>query len=1016
MRRALLAAAAAAAAAADQTPRFVGLLTNLSIDAATALCEAGGVAGPRAAPLVLAAPPGAPVASAELADFLVALLPRHPAAIETLACAVAHGSIDAPARPDGGAGLLAVAAAKKHLKLAAALLKQGASLRYVAPRDAGGAGLAHAALGSRLLAVDIAAKVLKAASVRAAAAAAAPAPAGGGSGGGSGGVAAWLRGIGRALERHLAPVSPADAKRVQAAVARLTATADGGGPATVYASDLAALANGLSTLLLQLLLSAAEQAGGGGGGGGGAVAEQVSATGGVAAAAAAPPAAADCSPLARARALHAAWARAPRLALLVSADRYGRTPLHVAAAHDNTLAGVLLLRALADAVSAQGAGPLGHPLSLDGCHHRSDGDGDGDGGGGVDARRLLSTPRRAAAAVAQYLGATDSLGATALELACAHGHGGFAAALHAVAASLGVATGSGGGGGGGGDNDDASAPASVCAPVLRRLNATTAPLNGRTVGGASTAAAGSLASPSAGPWDGGRKKHEAHGAVPPAVAAAGGGWAAAGSQSALPREAAKAVRAARKRLVDRLWGPPAALAAGGKAPSINSPAAVAAFRDHCDVEVVDFAAANASSSGSGDDGGDALLTPAGFLRAFTHASRPVLLRGFAARWSLRAAWTRDALLAAGAGVPVTASRIPYEHAFVAPPPPGGAGAGGSAVRLTLAEYVRAMSECGRDAAAGGGGSSPAGATAAVDPALCAQLGYAQPGAGAAAAAAAAAAAPLYVFDVIAKAKSDVEARAGSSGPWALLPTPTAVSTCKVGCGRTLNAAMQREWFHDPQQGLLLQSVDFQLPLLNAFVPVDARAPGSVPRAALLQAAAEAAAASAPAARAGAAPRLGHGHAGDPELEDGVYELKEHDIAMLASPLPHPQFFVGPAGSGSPPHWHKSAWNVLAWGQKRWAILPPSASVYSATPAATWWTRELPHLGAGCAGGSPGAAASASSAAAGGGGACAAAPVPPLECTQNAGDVLFVPPAWGHAVLNTEPSVGVAIEYTTPLSR
>jgi hypothetical protein len=37
--------------------------------------------------------------------------------------------------------------------------------------------------------------------------------------------------------------------------------------------------------------------------------------------------------------------------------------------------------------------------------------------------------------------------------------------------------------------------------------------------------------------------------------------------------------------------------------------------------------------------------------------------------------------------------------------------------------------------------------------------------------------------------------------------------------------------------------------------------------------------------------------------------------------------------------------------------------------------------------------------------------PPLECTQNAGDVMFVPTLWGHATLNTMQSIGVAHEFS-----
>lgn len=41
---------------------------------------------------------------------------------------------------------------------------------------------------------------------------------------------------------------------------------------------------------------------------------------------------------------------------------------------------------------------------------------------------------------------------------------------------------------------------------------------------------------------------------------------------------------------------------------------------------------------------------------------------------------------------------------------------------------------------------------------------------------------------------------------------------------------------------------------------------------------------------------------------------------------------------------------------------------------------------------------------------------PLQVTQEAGDLLFVPREWGHAVLNVQPSVGVAIEFDSVWSR
>ena len=36
---------------------------------------------------------------------------------------------------------------------------------------------------------------------------------------------------------------------------------------------------------------------------------------------------------------------------------------------------------------------------------------------------------------------------------------------------------------------------------------------------------------------------------------------------------------------------------------------------------------------------------------------------------------------------------------------------------------------------------------------------------------------------------------------------------------------------------------------------------------------------------------------------------------------------------------------------------------------------------------------------------------PLEVTQEAGDLLFVPGGWGHGVFNLQESIGLAEEFT-----
>jgi ribosomal protein L16 Arg81 hydroxylase len=35
----------------------------------------------------------------------------------------------------------------------------------------------------------------------------------------------------------------------------------------------------------------------------------------------------------------------------------------------------------------------------------------------------------------------------------------------------------------------------------------------------------------------------------------------------------------------------------------------------------------------------------------------------------------------------------------------------------------------------------------------------------------------------------------------------------------------------------------------------------------------------------------------------------------------------------------------------------------------------------------------------------------LECTQHAGDIMYVPSLWGHSTLNTRQSIGVAHEFS-----
>ena len=97
---------------------------------------------------------------------------------------------------------------------------------------------------------------------------------------------------------------------------------------------------------------------------------------------------------------------------------------------------------------------------------------------------------------------------------------------------------------------------------------------------------------------------------------------------------------------------------------------------------------------------------------------------------------------------------------------------------------------------------------------------------------------------------------------------------------------------------------------------------------------------------------------------------------------HTQFYQGPAGTGAPMHLHTDAWNCLVYGEKRWFLMPPFQGAYSAMPVRQWVDELYPSMKV-------------------------------LECMQRAGDILYVPKYWSHAVLNTRESIGIAREFLNP---
>jgi Ankyrin repeats (3 copies) len=99
-----------------------------------------------------------------------------------------------------------------------------------------------------------------------------------------------------------------------------------------------------------------------------------------------------------------------------------------------------------------------------------------------------------------------------------------------------------------------------------------------------------------------------------------------------------------------------------------------------------------------------------------------------------------------------------------------------------------------------------------------------------------------------------------------------------------------------------------------------------------------------------------------------------------------ELIVGGRSSGSPPHTHGPAYNVLVFGQKKWWFWPPRDAHFVARTegpgvvhVVDWLGAALPHLPA------------------------------DVEGEQLGGDIAFVPRNWGHAVVNLRESVSAAME-------
>jgi len=140
------------------------------------------------------------------------------------------------------------------------------------------------------------------------------------------------------------------------------------------------------------------------------------------------------------------------------------------------------------------------------------------------------------------------------------------------------------------------------------------------------------------------------------------------------------------------------------------------------------------------------------------------------------------------------------------------------------------------------------------------------------------------------------------------------------------------------------------------------------------------------------------------LEDfSVPAYFAEDLLALAGNKKRPPFrwvVFGPARSGSSLHIDPlatSAWNALLVGTKRWALLPPGVPREACKPrgagfdgeAVTWFDRVLP------------ATQSA-----------AWSHARPIEGVQRAGEIMFVPSGWWHAVLNVQDTACITQNFAS----
>ena len=132
-----------------------------------------------------------------------------------------------------------------------------------------------------------------------------------------------------------------------------------------------------------------------------------------------------------------------------------------------------------------------------------------------------------------------------------------------------------------------------------------------------------------------------------------------------------------------------------------------------------------------------------------------------------------------------------------------------------------------------------------------------------------------------------------------------------------------------------------------------------------------------------------------------------------------QWALGGAGTGAPVHYHNSAWNMLVYGAKKWFLYSPRNAIMSNKQIKEYTESDMKLLER------RGLVQMKGTKLEGGGDKLETRnfntlavnhSVTPMVCVQTAGDVMIVPEAWGHGVLNIQDSVAVATETRAAMWR